>query len=123
MKKLIALACAAVLALSISGCASCDRNEIDWERTNYAPIGSGGYLPDKWAKAYQGSQSEVVAGYLLTAIIIGAPIGVPLICNGLYRASHYEAEGKKFEYEMAYMKQVKEKNKIRQELLDEVNKD
>lgn len=98
----------AILACSMifSGCASMDRSEINWETTNYKPIGSGGYLPEKWAKNYSGSHTETVVGYLCCCTLILIPVGAPLAFNGLYRAHRYETEGKKEEYYKAYQKQL-----------------
>ena len=108
--KIKSLLCAILAAsLLFSSCASMDRDDIDWENTNYQPIGSGGYLPDKWAESYSGSQTEVVAGYIMCYTIILLPIGAPLALNGVYRAHKYETEGKKEEYKFAYQKQLAKK--------------
>lgn len=101
----------AILSASLifSSCASMDRDDIDWENTNYQPIGSGGYLPDKWASSYSGSQTETAVGCVMCYSIVLLPIGAPLALNGVYRAHRYEAEGKKEEYKFAYQKQLAKK--------------
>lgn len=98
----------AILSASLifSSCATMNRDDIDWESTSYQPIGSGGYLPDKWAESYSGSQTETAVGCVMCYSIVLLPIGAPLALNGVYRAHRYEAEGKKEEYKIAYQKQL-----------------
>lgn len=98
----------AILSASLifSSCATMNRDDIDWESTSYQPIGSGGYLPDKWASSYSGSQTETAVGCVMCYSIVLLPIGAPLALNGVYRAHRYEAEGKKEEYKFAYQKQL-----------------
>ena len=98
----------AILSASLifSSCATMNRDDIDWESTSYQPIGSGGYLPDKWASSYSGSQTETAVGCVMCYSIVLLPIGAPLALNGVYRAHRYEAEGKKEEYKFADQKQL-----------------
>ena len=102
----------AILAASLifSGCASMNKNEIDWENTSYKPIDSGGYLPEYWANRYSGAQTETAAGAVMCYTIVLIPIGAPFLFNGLYRAHRYENAGRNEEYKLAYQKQLVRQN-------------